>query len=73
MLTRRLMCSAVYAERLKLAEQTGETAAKIANKKIKKIKKINENDIYNALVVLLALGGRQMQLFISQPLPGELE
>jgi dihydroxy-acid dehydratase len=48
---------AVYAERLKLAEQTGEIAAKIANKKIKKIKKINENDIYNALVVLLALGG----------------
>jgi len=48
---------AVYAERLKLAEQTGEVAAKIANKKIKKIKKINENDIYNALVVLLALGG----------------
>jgi dihydroxy-acid dehydratase len=48
---------AVYSERLKLAEQTGEVAAKIANKKIKKIKKINEKDIYNALVVLLALGG----------------
>jgi dihydroxy-acid dehydratase len=48
---------AVYSERLKLAEQTGEIAAKIANKKIKKIKKINEKDIYNALVVLLALGG----------------
>ena len=48
---------AVYSERLKLAEQTGEVAAKIANKKIKKIKKITEKDIYNALVVLLALGG----------------
>ena len=48
---------AVYSERLKLAEQTGEVAAKIANKKIKKIKKVNEKDIYNALVVLLALGG----------------
>lgn len=48
---------AVYSERLKLAEKTGEVAAKIANKKIKKIKKINEKDIYNALVVLLALGG----------------
>lgn len=48
---------AVYSERLKLAELTGEVAAKIANKKIKKIKKINEKDIYNALVVLLALGG----------------
>tara|TARA_E500000178_G_scaffold233900_1_gene230362 strand:- start:1187 stop:2896 length:1710 start_codon:yes stop_codon:yes gene_type:complete len=48
---------AVYSERLKLAEQTGEVAAKIANKKIKKIKKINEKDIYNAIVVLLALGG----------------
>ena len=48
---------AVYSERLKLAEQTGEVAAKIANKKIKKIKKINKKDIYNALVVLLALGG----------------
>jgi len=48
---------AVYSERLKLAEQTGEIAAKIANKKIKKIKKITEKDIYNAMVVLLALGG----------------
>lgn len=48
---------AVFSERLKLAEETGNIASKIALKKIKKIKKVNENDIYNGLVTLLGLGG----------------
>jgi dihydroxy-acid dehydratase len=56
-LTNASCVPAVFAERLKLAEQTGEVAARIALKKIKTIKKINEADIYNGLVTLLALGG----------------
>ena len=48
---------AVFSERLKLAEETGNVASLIALKKIKKIKKVTADDIHNGLVTLLALGG----------------
>ena len=50
-LTNASCVPAVFAERLKLAEQTGEVAARIALKKIKTIKKINE-ELYKIIMSL---------------------
>lgn len=71
-LTNASCIPAVFAERLKLAEQTGEVAAKIALKKIKTIKKINEADIYNGLVTLLALGGSTNALIHLTAIAGRI-
>lgn len=63
---------AVFAERLKLCEETGVIASKIALKKINKIKKITEDDIYNGLVTLLALGGSTNALIHLTAIAGRL-
>ena len=63
---------AVFAERLKLCEETGVIASKIALKKISKIKKITEDDIYNGLVTLLALGGSTNALIHLTAIAGRL-
>lgn len=63
---------AVFAERLKLCEETGVLASKIALKKINKIKKITEDDIYNGLVTLLALGGSTNALIHLTAIAGRL-
>ena len=63
---------AVFAERLKLCEETGVIASKIALKKINKIKKITEDDIYNGIVTLLALGGSTNALIHLTAIAGRL-
>ena len=63
---------AVYSERLNIAEKTGVICAKIARKKIKKIKKINKQDIYNALVCLLSLGGSTNAIIHLTAIAGRL-
>ena len=63
---------AVFSERLKLCEETGVIASKIALKKINKIKKITEDDIYNGLVTLLALGGSTNALIHLTAIAGRL-
>ena len=63
---------AVFSERLKLSEETGVVAAKIAKGTIKRIKKITEADIYNGLVTLLGLGGSTNALIHLTAIAGRL-
>ena len=63
---------AVFSERLKLSEETGVVAARIAKGTIKKIKKVTEADIHNGLVTLLGLGGSTNALIHLTAIAGRL-
>ena len=54
-----------------MQRKTGVICAKIARKKIKKIK-INKQDIYNALVCLLSLGGSTNAIIHLTAIAGRL-